>query len=313
MIGVMTDPIIRVDDVAFPRFRAPDLDEMERFLHSFGMSTVARTDTALYARGTDADHHVHVTHLGEPAFLGLAFSATRTDLETLAAATGAAVEPLDEPGGGAVVRLHDPDDRSVEVVADIERLDPLDVRSHAPLNVGAARIRIDELQRVPTGPSQVKRFGHAAVKTTSLAATAAWYADTLGLLTSDEVYLAGPDEPLGRFMRCDRGDLPADHHSLLILETGEVKLGHCAWEVADFDDLMAGHDHLSADDRRHYWGIGRHVLGGQVFDYWKDPLGFTVEHWTDADLLTATVPSGSRFLLDPINQWGPNPPADLDF
>jgi hypothetical protein len=55
------------------------------------------------------------------------------------------------------------------------------------------------------------------------------------------------------------------------------------------------------------------VLGGQVFDYWKDPIGFTVEHWTDADLLTASVPAGSRLLFDPINQWGPNPPADLDF
>ena len=309
----MADPIIRVDDVAFPRFRAPDLEEMERFLHAFGMHTVARTDEALYSRGTDTDHHVHVTHLGEPAFLGLAFAASRNDLDVLATATGNPVEPLDEPGGGTVVHLHDPDGRIVDVVADIEPLDALEVRGHGPLNVGAARTRVDELQRVPTGPSQVKRFGHAAIKTTSLATTAGWYADTLGLLTSDDVYLAGPDEPLGRFMRCDRGDRPADHHSLLILETGEVKLGHCAWEVADFDDLMAGHDHLSADERRHYWGIGRHVLGGQVFDYWKDPLGFTVEHWTDTDLLTAGVPAGSRFLLDPINQWGPNPPADLDF
>lgn len=309
----MADPIIRVADVAFPRFRAPDLDVMERFLHSFGMHTVVRSDDALYVRGTDGDHHVHVTHLGEPAFLGLAFAATLADLEALSAATGVSIEPLEEPGGGAVVHLRDPDGRIVDVVADIERLEPLDVRPHAPLNVGVARIRVDELQRVPTGPSQVKRFGHAAIKTTSLVATASWYADTLGLLTSDDVYLTGPDAPVGRFMRCDRGDLPADHHSLLILETGEVKLGHCAWEVADFDDLMAGHDHLAADERRHYWGIGRHVLGGQVFDYWKDPLGFTVEHWTDADLLTSTFRAGSRFLLDPINQWGPNPPADLDF
>jgi hypothetical protein len=37
-------------------------------------------------RGTDARHHLHVTHLGEPAFLGLAFEATRDDLDRLAAA-----------------------------------------------------------------------------------------------------------------------------------------------------------------------------------------------------------------------------------
>lgn len=309
----MPGPIIRVDDVAFPRFRAPDLDEMERFLHTFGMHTSARTADALYSRGSDGDHHVHVTHLGEPAFLGLAFRATRADLDTLAAATGTAVEENHEPGGGAVVHLHDPDGRVVDVVADLAPLEPIEVRGHAPLNLGTERTRVDVLQRVPTGPSQVKRFGHAAIKTTSLAALAAWYADTLGLLTSDDVYLETPEAPLGRFLRCDRGDQPADHHALLIMEVGEVKLGHCAWEVADFDDLMAGHHHLLADERRHYWGVGRHVLGGQVFDYWKDPLGFTVEHWTDADLLTATVPAGTRNLFEPINQWGPDAPADLDF
>lgn len=309
----MPEPIIRAIDVAFPRFQAPDLDEMEAFLTTFGMQRAARTAEALYMRGSDADHHVHVTHRGEPAFLGLAFDASRTDLDVLAAATGTSVEPLDEPGGGWVVHLRDPDGRSVDVVAGIEALPPVPVSGHAPLNTGTTRPRVDQLQRVPTGPSQVKRFGHAAIKTASLADTAGWYQRTLGLLTSDDVYLATPDEPLGRFLRCDRADQPADHHSLLVIETGEARLGHCAWEVADVDDLMAGHDHLLADDRQHYWGVGRHVLGGQVFDYWKDPLGFTVEHWTDADLLTASTPPGARNLLEPINQWGPNPPADLDF
>ncbi len=152
----------------------------------------------------------------------------------------------------------------------------------------------------------MKRFGHAALKTPSLATLAGWYSETLGLLASDDIYLSAPDEPIGRFMRCDRGDQPADHHTLLIVETGEVRLGHCAWEVADVDDLMAGHDHLLAAQRQHYWGIGRHVLGGQVFDYWKDPLGFTVEHWTDSDLLTADTPAG---VVRPVRTDQPVGPA----
>lgn len=306
-------PIIRARDVAFPRFSAPDLDEMERFLVAFGMHTAHKDADALYMRGTDTDHHVHVTHRGDPAFLGLAFHATAEQLAALSTATGAPVEANDEPGGGQVVHLTDPDGRAVDVVNGIEALPALPVHGHADLNRGVERVRVDELQRVPVGPSQVKRFGHLALKTPSLATLAGWYADTLGLLASDDLHLGEPDQPVGRFMRCDRGTDPADHHALLVIETGEVKLGHCAWEVADFDDLMAGHDHLLADDRRHYWGVGRHVLGGQVFDYWKDPIGFTVEHWTDADLLTAAVPAGSRLLFEPINQWGPNPPADLDF
>ncbi len=314
MIGRMTEPIIRVSDVAFPRFQAPDLDVMQTFLLDFGMHVAARTERALYMRGTDPLHHVHVTHLGEPAFLGLAFlAASRADLVTLAAAVGGTVEPLDEPGGGEVVRLRDPDGRQVDVVHGIAAVDHLAVRPHPPLNTGNERLRVGTLQRVAPGPSQVKRCGHAAIKTADLGTLWPWYHRHLGMLVSDDFYIEEPGRPLGRFARCDRGALPADHHTLLFLEMGEAKLGHVAWEVADFDDLMVGHDHLVNAGIRHYWGVGRHVLGGQIFDYWKDPIGFTVEHWTDSDLLDASVPAGTHHLMAAGNQWGPPPPADLDF
>jgi catechol 2,3-dioxygenase-like lactoylglutathione lyase family enzyme len=312
----MENPIIKVTDAAFPRFRVPDLDRMEAFLTAFGMQRAARTDAALYMRGTDRHHHVHVTHRGAPAFLGLAFwAARRDDLHTLAAATGRRVEPLDEPGGGEVVRLADPDGRQIDVVYGIAELDPLPLRVHPTLNTGVDRTRVGTLQRVPAGPAQVKRCGHAAFKTTDLAVLSRWYQETLGLLASDDVYMEGPEKPMGRFLRCDRGSEPADHHTLLLLETPEAKVGHVAFEVADFDDLMVGRDYLSAHEHggRPYWGVGRHVLGGQIFDYWKDPFGFTIEHWTDSDLLRADTPAGSHHILNAMNQWGPLPPPDLDF
>lgn len=310
----MSEPIIRVHDLAFPRFQGPDLDAMEAFLTTFGMQRAARTAGALYMRGTDPIHHVHVTHQGPPAFLGLAFqAASRADLDTLAAATGTAVAALDEPGGGEVVRLRDPDGRQIDVVFGIAAPEPLAVQRHAPLNSGDARRRVGTLQRVPTGPSQVKRCGHAALKTAELEPLWRWYRRHLGLLISDDIYVAEPGQPLGRFARCDRGGEPADHHTLLLMAMGEAKLGHVAWEVDDVDDLMTGHDHLAGAGARHYWGIGRHVLGGQVFDYWKDPLGFTVEHWTDSDLLDASAPAGSHHIMQAGNQWGPPPPPDLDF
>jgi catechol 2,3-dioxygenase-like lactoylglutathione lyase family enzyme len=308
--------VIRVADVAFPRFQAPDLGRMEAFLEAFGMQRAARTETALYMRGTDPVHHVHVTHTGEAAFLGLAFrAASAADLATLAAATGAKVETTGEPGGGQVVHLRDPDGRVVDVVHGIDEAPAAELRTHPPLNTGSERTRVVTLQRVAAGPAQVKRFGHAAIKTTRLAEVCAWYQRTLGLLVSDDIFLEGPEQPIGRFVRCDRGMDPADHHSLLILDAPEAKLGHCAWEVSDFDDLMVGHDHLlrNASGGRPYWGIGRHVLGGQVFDYWKDPFGFTVEHWTDSDLLRADTPAGSHHILGALSQWGPMPPPDLDF
>ncbi len=311
----MDQPIIRVSDIAFPYFSAPDLNVMETFLGVFGMQILERTNNALYMRGTDAHGPVHVTYSGEPAFVGLAFHAdSAADLERLAKATGTKVKPRKEAGGGDVVHLKDPDGRRIDVVHGLQSLEPLPLRAHPPLNTGGNRTRVGTLQRVAPGPAQVKRCGHAALKTTNLAILARWYYEHLGLLISDDFYIEGPDKPMGRFMRCDRGDQPADHHTLLLVEVGEVKLGHVAWEVADLDDLMVGHDHLKMNGGyNHYWGIGRHVLGGQIFDYWKDPLGFTVEHWTDSDLLIADTPAQSHHILNALSQWGPPPPPDLDF
>lgn len=309
-------PVIRVEDIAFPRFQAPDLGRMEAFLQDFGMQRAALEGGRLYMRGTDGTHAVHVTHEGEAAFLGLAFRArSRTDLDVLAAAAGTTVEPTGEPGGGEVVHLRDPDGRIVDVVFGIAPMEPLPLRTHPPLNTGASRPRVGTLQRVGMGPAQVKRFGHAALKTSSFAETAGWYCRMLGMLTSDDFWLEGPDKPMGRFLRCDAGQDPTDHHTLLVLDTPEARLGHCAWEVADMDDLMTGREHLlnSSSGGRPYWGVGRHILGGQIFDYWKDPFGFTVEHWTDSDLLTADTPAGSHHIFAALNQWGPMPPPDLDF
>lgn len=29
------------------------------------------------------------------------------------------------------------------------------------------------------------------------------------------------------------------------------------------------------------WGVGRHILGSQVFDYWYMPDDFMIEHYSD--------------------------------
>ena len=55
---------------------------------------------------------------------------------------------------------------------------------------------------------------------------------------------------------------------------------------------MLSHDHLTKKGYEPWWGVGKHVLGGQVFDYWTDPAGFTVEHFTDGDMFNEA--SGSH-------------------
>src|SRR5258707_12057063 len=99
--------LIKVQDIAYGRLRAPDLDAMEAFLTHFGMVRADRTKSALYMRGTGPSHHLHVTEKGEPAFVGIAWqAASAEDLARVAKAPGAsAVGAIDGPRGGPPGRL----------------------------------------------------------------------------------------------------------------------------------------------------------------------------------------------------------------
>jgi hypothetical protein len=69
---------------------------------------------------------------------------------------------------------------------------------------------------------------------------------------------------------------------------------------------------LKEKGRRHEWGVGRHILGSMIFDYWRDPWGHMVEHWTDGDLLDAGWGSRTATFQDLIGvQWGPAAPPTL--
>ncbi|MDP1625827.1 VOC family protein [Parvibaculum sp.] len=304
--------MIKVTDIAYVRFRAPDLDEMEKFLIEFGMVRAQRSDTHLHMRGTDAHPFVHETEKGEAGFVGLGFFAESVaDLEKLAGEHGLAVEDNPAPGGGKIVRFTDPNGFPVDVVAGQSAPEKLPVTRKLVHNDGDARARAGQPLRVAAGPSQVKRLGHCVINVTDYRASEAWYKERFGLVTSDEIEIA-PGAPLGAFLRCDRGPMHVDHHTLFLVGTGQPGFNHAAFEVAHFDDLMAGHQHLEKAGRRHEWGVGRHILGSQIFDYWRDPWGHTVEHWTDGDLFNNETPPEVRGLDELMgNQWGPDAPPSM--
>src|ERR1700704_3566345 len=89
-------PWIKATDIAYGRLTAPDLDVMEEFLTRFGMTKVERTGNALYMRGTDPAHHIHVTEKGAPRFVGVAYWVeSEDDLKRLTKAPGAsAIEAI---------------------------------------------------------------------------------------------------------------------------------------------------------------------------------------------------------------------------
>src|SRR6516225_2080771 len=112
---------VKAMDIAYGRLKAPDLDVMEEFLTRFGLRRSDRTANALYMRGTDPSHHIHVTEKGNPKFVGLAYHVeSEDDLKRLAKAPGASgIENIDEPGGGKRVRLREPNGYQIEVVSGI--------------------------------------------------------------------------------------------------------------------------------------------------------------------------------------------------
>ena len=304
--------MIKVDDIAFVRFAAPDLDKMEAFLTDFGLTRAHRDADTLYMRGQGADPFVHVTHKGEAGFRGLAFRARNSgDLDMLAKARDTKVEALDGPGGGKVVRLKDPDGFSVEVVAGRQMQVPAAVPPAPLVNDARAQPRRNAPKQVNHGASHIKRLGHCVLNVSNFRASEAWYKEHFGFITSDEVKMS-PEFALGAFLRCDRGEEPADHHTLFMLGTGQPKFNHAAFEVIDMDDLMSGHDLLKEKGHEAQWGVGRHILGCQIFDYWKDPWGHVLEHWTDGDLMTASWGSREATMQDLIGvQWGMKMPANM--
>ena len=306
---------IKVEDIAFGRLRAPDLDAMEEFLTEFGMVRSERTKDALYMRGTDPDHHIHVTEKGEPGFVGLAYYAAREDdLERIAKTPGASeIEDIDEPGGGKRVRLAEPNGYQVEVVHGIETLDPIPVkRQH--LNMGEEPLmRAGELMRIHQGPARVKRIGHGVLGTPKLMETVSWFRDRLGLIRSDDVFAGSEDNVIGSFNRCDRGEEYVDHHVFFCMLHERAGLNHLSFEVLDIDDVFTGHEHLRNFGKyEHIWGLGRHLLGSQVYDYWADPWGRVHEHWSDSDRLN--VSNGSNLISAEeglTSQWGEPPPDEF--
>lgn len=305
-------PKTKVRDIAFCRLQSPDLDLAEAFLTDFGLVRAARTPDALYMRGTDPAHHIHVTHLGDPRFIGLAYHVDDPDdLKAIAQSSEASgIETIDEPGGGKRVRLTDPNGYTVEVVHGIEAVDPLPIQANV-LNWGTEKLRrTGDLMRLDAGPSRVKRIAHAVTMTPNIDRDLKWYREMFGFVSSDDVYEDSKENIVASFNRCDRGEAYVDHHTFLCFKGPTTGLNHVSFEVQSFDDLMLGQEHLLATGRyRHVWGVGRHFLGSQIFDYWQDPWDRIHEHWTDSDMLN--IRGGSNLLSVEEafrSQWGGRPP-----
>jgi hypothetical protein len=179
------------------------------------------------------------------------------------------------------------------------------------------------LRRFKQKPCPVFKLGHFGLSVLSLTSTDScrslisdfqrtydFYTKHFNLKATD--LLTAPDGSyVAGFMHIDRGEEWVDHHTFFF-STNSRRVGphHCSYEVHDSDIQAIGHDvgtvasrttrsaKASANFvqwllRKGYtpsWGIGRHILGSQVFDYWYTPDDFMVEHYSDGEYISRVGP-----------------------
>lgn len=299
-----------IQDIAFVRYQVTDLDLMANFLSDFGLHTTARLPQALYSRAAGPVHHVHIAELG-PANATIGFGLLARDeaaLRAVAQRAGKPVESNPEPGGGLRVRLVDPAGFVVDVIHGQAVVAPLGVREPIAFNGATGRRRLGQPIRLQPQPSSITRLGHLALLVADFPATLAFYRKLLGFAVSDTYWAGSEANTIAAFLHCDKGAEWTDHHTLALVsaQDGRNRFDHSAFEVLDLDDVVQGGEHLKAKGHTHSWGVGRHIQGSQIFDYWRDPFGNKVEHWTDGDLVNHATPAGhAPVSADELRQWAP--------
>ena len=307
-------PTSNATDIAYIRYSVPDLARATGFLTDFGLIPAdqpgqsGRGDEKIWFRGHGAAPFLCELRKGPSAFDGYGLKVgSEAELKALSELSQSPVERIDAPGGGQRVRLIDPDGIAVDAVAGQAEVEPLNRQASVPWNDVCSTRRPGVPKRLQSGPAHVSRLGHFVMLVSDVSRTLDWLATHFGLLVSDLIQ-DGDGNAVAAFVRCDRGDMLTDHHTLNIAAVpgGRIGFHHAAFEVFDMDDLLLGRDHLAEKGHESLWGVGRHLLGSQVFDYWRDPWGNIFEHWTDGDRFTAAEPPQLRTLDDMTGvQWGP--------
>lgn len=162
------------------------------------------------------------------------------------------------------------------VVIDVASPHPLTPTQARALNPPGEQHRLNTradvvLEDAPRAP---RRLGHIVLGTPNFADSVAFFVDGLGFKISDQIR-----KGLATFARVE-----SDHHNLLIHPGPTSYLNHYAMEMDDIDAIgKAGMAVLSEREDASIVGIGRHVLGSNMFWYMLDPSGTMFEFFSDID------------------------------
>ncbi|NKB50463.1 MAG: hypothetical protein GKS02_13985 [Alphaproteobacteria bacterium] len=308
-------PITRVESLVYG---VTDMAAGIRYYENWGLEAVERSDSGAVFR-TPAGQTISLRPIddatlptapdGEQSTLRQTVWGVESadDLAALAAelstdrevtsATDGSLSTVDESGFSIGFAVSQP--------ATVEAAPPL-----VNLNENAQRLN-ETVASLPQ--ARPLRLGHVVFYISHDGADRAvsFYLDRLGFRLSDSTIGRGD------FMRCAGS---RDHHNLFLLRRdGSAGFNHAAFEVRDFDEIMMG----GACMKSHGWQPdttpGRHILGSNLYWYFRNPSGGNTEYFADMDCMDddwepriwEKSPGFALWSIDDPDQPPAPPPASL--
>ena len=191
--------------------------------------------------------------------------------------------------------LHSVDDCGINLGFRLWRHGAEPKRGSLPLNQPGARGRVD-------APSPMYerarpfRMGHIVFAVPDVRAGEKFYVKRLGFHLSDR-YVGGAAVFLRYAAR-------ADHHNLFLLKRpgGTTDLHHVAFEVHDIHEVFGGGMHFSQLGWKTAVGPGRHPISSAYFWYFDNPLGGTIEYFSNPDFVTEEW-KPTNFRVNRFSEW----------
>lgn len=284
----------------------PDVARGRDFYQDFGLEAHDRGGSvAMRCAGRDQDQIV-LLEGSQPALHHRSYAVdelagTQRRLE----AAGVRLEDPPWPGAADGLWLRDPTGYLVHLGAAAAAPSATDdaLPWNTPGHFARLGVRGCPSPELPTRP---RRLGHVIVFSPDPDALAAFYVQQLGMVLSDRV-----GDGFAVFLRT-QGD--SDHHVLGILRNDAPGLHHASFEVGSLDEMQLGALRMRDRGHRHVWGLGRHVVGSNYFQYFRDPWGSMAEYFVDIDFIRASDDWEPRdWGKDGMFLWSSDGPPPDDF
>jgi catechol 2,3-dioxygenase-like lactoylglutathione lyase family enzyme len=144
-------------------------------------------------------------------------------------------------------------------------------------------------------------LGHVVLSSTDSLAGIDLLTIGLGFAVSDRV------GRMGAFLSCSD-----EHHNIFVNQSPVAFMHHAAWSVESVDDIGMGATRIiKLYPDSNVWGLGRHLVGSNVFWYLKDPAGNFCEYYSDMDRLDRSWEPKQYSSKDSLYCWGMEPPEQF--